>query len=203
MREYIQRFKSLFRVVGNIILAKGGRDIGVATGDRIYFDAEQATPNDYLTLVANVANWTVAGVLRFELGAGYAALRNINAIFSIEGTTYPRADITYSLGVAANRWVNGLFGTEVGQHNGTIFVNSLDATGVTLGGNVGAVYHSGDFIQAGIDGTHAFMLPNMTTEQRNALTAVNGMIIYNTSLNEVQAYINGAWRLLTDAAPSG
>jgi hypothetical protein len=33
----------------------------------------------------------------------------------------------------------------------------------------------------------------MTSTQRDALTAVNGMIIYNTTTNQMQGRINGAW----------
>jgi hypothetical protein len=33
----------------------------------------------------------------------------------------------------------------------------------------------------------------MTTAQRNALTAVNGMIIYNTTTNQFNFYENGGW----------
>ncbi len=41
--------------------------------------------------------------------------------------------------------------------------------------------------------TGAFIVPRMTTAQRNALTAVNGMIIYNTTDNQFNFYENGAW----------
>ena len=41
--------------------------------------------------------------------------------------------------------------------------------------------------------TKAPILPRMTTAQRDALTAVNGMMIYNTTLNKVQVYEGGAW----------
>ena len=34
---------------------------------------------------------------------------------------------------------------------------------------------------------------SLTTTQRNALTAANGMVIYNTSDNKFQGYENGAW----------
>lgn len=41
--------------------------------------------------------------------------------------------------------------------------------------------------------TGALLLPRMTTTQRNALTAVNGMVIYNTTTNAFNFYENGAW----------
>lgn len=41
--------------------------------------------------------------------------------------------------------------------------------------------------------TGALLLPRMTTAQRDALTAVNGMILYNSTLNKVQVYEGGAW----------
>lgn len=39
----------------------------------------------------------------------------------------------------------------------------------------------------------AILFPRLTTAQRNALTAVNGMIIYNTDMNQFQGYVNGGW----------
>ncbi len=41
--------------------------------------------------------------------------------------------------------------------------------------------------------TGAFVLPRMTTAQRDALTPLNGMIIYNTTTTAVEAYEAGAW----------
>lgn len=41
--------------------------------------------------------------------------------------------------------------------------------------------------------TGALIVPRMTTAQRDALTAVNGMIIYNTTTNQFNFYENGAW----------
>jgi hypothetical protein len=36
-------------------------------------------------------------------------------------------------------------------------------------------------------------IPSVTTTQRNALTAVNGMVVYDTDLNLFYKYENGAW----------
>ena len=41
--------------------------------------------------------------------------------------------------------------------------------------------------------TGALLLTRMTTTQRDALTAVNGMLLYNSSLNKFQGYENGSW----------
>lgn len=44
--------------------------------------------------------------------------------------------------------------------------------------------------------TGALLVPRMTTTQKNALTAVNGMLIYDSTLNKFQGYENGAWTSL-------
>ena len=38
-----------------------------------------------------------------------------------------------------------------------------------------------------------FLFSSYTTTQRNALSAVNGWVIYNTSSNQLQVYAGGAW----------
>lgn len=45
-----------------------------------------------------------------------------------------------------------------------------------------------------VDGTTGGILfPRLTTTQRDALTGVNGLMIYNTTDNKFQGYANGAW----------
>ena len=41
--------------------------------------------------------------------------------------------------------------------------------------------------------TKAFLLPRMTAAERGALTAVNGMMVYDTTNNAVYAYENSSW----------
>lgn len=41
--------------------------------------------------------------------------------------------------------------------------------------------------------TRVLLVSRMTTTQKNALTAVNGMIVYDSTLNKFQGYENGAW----------
>lgn len=44
-----------------------------------------------------------------------------------------------------------------------------------------------------ISGPNEMLLGNMTTAQRDGLTPVNGMMIYNSTLNKFQGYENSAW----------
>ena len=41
--------------------------------------------------------------------------------------------------------------------------------------------------------TGALVLHSLTTVERDALTAANGMIVYNTTDSKVQIYQGGAW----------
>ena len=45
--------------------------------------------------------------------------------------------------------------------------------------------------------TGSFRLSNLNDSARDALTAANGEMIYNTSVNKVQAYLNSAWATLS------
>ena len=68
--------------------------------------------------------------------------------------------------------------------------------GAVIGGNTPAAVTgtaiSGTSIS--VTGTTGFVqLPALTTTQRNALTPVNGMIVYNSTDNKFQGYENGAW----------
>ena len=48
-----------------------------------------------------------------------------------------------------------------------------------------------------LDGAgHYFELPSLTTAQRDALAPDNGMMIYNTTTSQIEAYQNGAWDVI-------
>lgn len=46
----------------------------------------------------------------------------------------------------------------------------------------------------------AFYPPILTTTARDALTAVEGMVIYNTSTNKLNFYNGTAWEVVTSSA---
>ena len=86
-----------------------------------------------------------------------------------------------------------------GEGQGKLVIqNATDARNslvIVSGGNVGINTTSPDSSSAlDIDGTHgALLVPRMTTTARNSLTAVNGMIIYNSTTNAFNFYENGSW----------
>jgi len=45
----------------------------------------------------------------------------------------------------------------------------------------------------------ALILNRLTTTQRNALTPVEGMTVYNTTTDQLEAYVDSAWRHVVDA----
>ena len=53
---------------------------------------------------------------------------------------------------------------------------TISGTSVTVTGTAGTV-----------------TLPTLTTTQRNALSAANGMLVYNSTTTKIEAYANGAW----------
>ena len=47
--------------------------------------------------------------------------------------------------------------------------------------------------------TQALILPRMNTTQRDAISGENGMLIYNTSTNKLNAFCNGSWEVVTSS----
>lgn len=64
-----------------------------------------------------------------------------------------------------------------------------------IGGNVGVGTLSPQGALDVSSTTGALIVPRMTNTERDALTAVNGMIIYNTTTNQFNFYENGFWVL--------
>ena len=93
------------------------------------------------------------------------------------------------------------YNTTVGMQqiwNGTTWANIPQDGGTFKGDVVGSI--AIDDSSKVLDGTSGAItapgtvqLASYTTAQRDALTAANGMIIYNSQLNKFQGYENGSW----------
>lgn len=95
---------------------------------------------------------------------------------------------------------NGLvFGTiSGGSSSGDATFTSVTTESLTITGTGTTVIESNTDVE--LDAANRvrvidtpFRLANMTTTQRNAFSAQNGDMIYNTSTNKIQAYANGSW----------
>ena len=97
-------------------------------------------------------------------------------------TMFPNPTGTPDYTKFAQVWKNGKFqiGGEAGG-SGFVGWEREPAAQLEVTGNVK------------VNGAFELLLGNMTTTQRDALTAANGMIVYNTTLNKFQGYENGAW----------
>ncbi len=72
--------------------------------------------------------------------------------------------------------------------------NSLERMRIDSAGNVGIGGTADASSALRVDSTTgAILIPRMTTTQKNALTAINGMIVYDSTLAKFQGYEAGAW----------
>jgi hypothetical protein len=70
-----------------------------------------------------------------------------------------------------------------------IAMHNLVSSGQTKAATTFGTYAQFDVMEIG----QVLKVGSMTTTQRDALTAENGWIIYNSTLNKFQGYENGAW----------
>jgi hypothetical protein len=155
--------------------------------------------------VSNVNATGVSGYSRVDsVGSGLSMAGEFSAKnFSVTGinTSYGVYSIGNSdFGTAYGGWFRGE-GSGTGTHYG-IYATALGP------GKKYAGYFDGDVTvsdRVGIGTTNpqgaldvssttgALIVPRMTTTERNALTPINGMIIYNTTDNQFNFYENSAW----------
>lgn len=79
------------------------------------------------------------------------------------------------------------------RHTYTVTINPTTTVEGVSGIVFGATTAVGTSTVAEFAGQLAVLLPRLTTAQRDALTTVNGMLIYNSDANQEQAFQNGNW----------
>lgn len=87
-------------------------------------------------------------------------------------------DLTVNNTAYAGRFVSTAAGTPIVDSASTLELSAPDGVIVTNG---------------------PFRLPNLTESQRDALVAANGDMIYNSTSNRPEMYINGAWRIIDNS----
>ena len=127
--------------------------------------------NIYITAADNGAK----GVTIYETHSVHGGMK-----LRINPTNTVFTEPTEALQVDGNAIISGVI--DAASFRGSLVAD--DST--TIVDAINSTITVGSFVQFG----------SMTTAQRNALTAANGMVIYNTTLNKFQGYENGAWASL-------
>ena len=156
----------------NLILQGYGGTVGIGTAS----PATEST-NAKLAIVGALsqaasslatANSAAGFTVRTNQSSGYQLA--IGAV-SVDGSPYLQG-LVFNGGSSASNLILQGYGGNVGI--GT--TSPATSAKLEIGGTTGAL-----------------LVPRLTTTERNALSAVNGMIIYNTTDNKMQGRINGAW----------
>jgi len=127
--------------------------------------------NIYITAADNGAK----GVTIYETHSVHGGMK-----LRINPTNTVFTEPTEALQVDGNAIISGVI--DAASFRGSLVAD--DST--TIVDAINSTITVGSFVQFG----------SMTTAVRDAITAANGMVIYNTTLNKFQGYENGAWASL-------
>jgi len=146
------------------------------------------------------------------IGSGtYGSTSNTTKIDTITVDAYGRVTAVATGAVSGGSGTPGGSNTQVQYNNNgsfggdstftfnattsTLTVENLEVTG---SGSTNTISSSSDVVlDAGnrvtVEGTVPFRLPNLTTTQRNAISAQAGDMVFNTSTNAVNVYNGSSW----------
>lgn len=157
------------------------QDWNGATGTVYVLDTPSYTPtttNTYIVVNPWKTNMQIAEITDYDSTANTLTVSNVTLLkgLGINSTAPASSHATGSKVIISD---NYQFWADIQ----TAINSKLDDTGGTM---TGLLQFSGT--------THAgIKLLSLTTVQRDALSASNGMIIYNSTTGEVNQYIGGAW----------
>jgi len=139
-----------------------------------------ATAADTLNFVGgNITATGTGGTKTITVAANAPGGSDTYVQFNDGGTLSGDAGMTY------NKTTDALtVGSIISTAAGTPTLTSSSAINLSVGSSVVIQQNSGG---------GGFRVGNLTTTNRNALTAANGEVIYNTTDNKFQVYENGAW----------
>lgn len=185
---------------GNIVLEETGGNRLTITGTDATFNLTGALNIGAEGKLGKTDGNTALGFSRTESSGTVGADATIGRItFNKTDTDGLRTPFTID---ATPSYMN-IFPNPTGTPDYTKFLQVWNNGKVQIGGEAGGNGFTGlarepdanleVYGNVKISGPNEFLLGNMTTTERDALTAANGMIIYNTTDNKFQGYENGAW----------
>jgi hypothetical protein len=123
-----------------------------------------------------------------------------DVVMSATVSTNSATDGTFTVNLITGNYVVGIgtrdaFSIFVPAGSGTYNWTSLDPTGTLPGiSDTAWLLKAGGVMSSNISFSGgSLIVGSYTTTQRNALTATNGLIIYNSTLGVIQHYESGAW----------
>ena len=78
--------------------------------------------------------------------------------------------------------------------------NYIQTTSFTDAAKTFTAKQTFNIVEFATSGDEYLQLPSLTTTERNALTAANGMLIYNETTSQLNQYIGGSWEPVENAA---
>ena len=148
----------------NTLTLPGGSTIGNANATLLSDTGTQTVTNKTIALGSNTVSGTTA---QFNTALSDGSFTTLAGTETLTNKTLTSPDI------------NGgaIDGAVIGANTpAAITGTAISGTSVTVTGTAGTV-----------------QLPTLTTTQRNALSAANGMLVYNSTTSKIEAYAGGAW----------
>ncbi len=159
---------NLFALGYYVILHKS--ELSAANASQIYFSPDRGLTAVVPTLMVDLrrADRTFKDISSSALTVttNNTITFNQERITSLTGTTI----------TASTRFVGAIDGTVGATTPAAVTGTAISGTSIAVTGTAGTV-----------------KLPTLTTTQRNALSAANGMLIYNSITSKIEAYAGGAW----------
>ena len=174
---------NILSVSGNIIgsnIATAGliSAIGTITGSSFIGTVVSATGNVTGGNILTVGLTSVTGNLT---GGNILTVGLISATGNVTGN-YILGNGSQLTGVTAS-------GVNANALTGSTLSSNVTTSSLTSVGTLGNLSVSGNVVASGVvTSTGTFRLPSYTSGQRDALAAVEGDMIYNTTLNKIQGY---------------
>ena len=159
--------------------------------------------NGQITAAGNISTNSGFSAIGTVTGGNISSLGFINAAGNITGDQLfiNNVSVLGALNAGIEVTATGVFAANVtsNMYSG----NSLSVSGNVTAGNVVSLGNvtANNIIANSVTaiGNRPFRLPNLTQTQINALSALNGDMVYNTTTNLPQIYQNGVWRNFTIA----
>ena len=192
---------NVFATNGSYEIKDGGGTVGLTIAPSGAISLSGALTGTSATFTTGVNMATASGYVGIGT-ASPAAILHLKSTTNLVSIIDRPADTNFGVlsyfTAGAERWVVGLRTTAAaGADAFSIYSIGLGANAMTIlaNGNVG-IGTTSPATSGLLDltsTTGALILTRMTTTQRNAMTAVNGMLIYNTTTATIQGYQGGAW----------